>query len=198
MFSPKRKLNYDKDITHEDLDGYRETASRGSEVRAYGEVMNNLVKPRRDLTDQEVQVVMEELEAKSSMILMIFRFFLQSSEYPFFIRRLKNVVMTKASFKSFAPPQDASKEDHLSRPQILSQSVIASPDKSDISFAFKTPDKTQSPSRPYMTSSVSSSALSSKVTSSEKRVTFHPSIVTSGGQRLEFRDRPNTSQPPGS
>lgn len=182
MFSPKRKLTYDKDITHEDLEGYRETASRGSEVRAFGELINNLVKPRGDLTEQEARVVMEELEAKSSMILMIFRFFLQSSEYPFFIRRLKNVVMTKASFKSFSPSQDTTKlEDHLSRPQILSQSVIASPDKSDMSFAFRTPDKAMSPSRPYMTSSVSSSALSSKVTSSEKRVTFHPSLVTSGG-----------------
>lgn len=85
-------------------------------MRAFGEVISNIVKPRGDLSEQEVRVVMEELEAKSSMILMIFRFFLQSSEYPFFIRRLKNVVMTKASFKSFASPQEGSKEDHLSRP----------------------------------------------------------------------------------
>ena len=33
------------------------------------------------------------------MIMMIFRFFLQSNEYQFFIRRLKNVAMTKISLK---------------------------------------------------------------------------------------------------
>ena len=31
--------------------------------------------------------------------MMIFRFFLQSNEYQFFIRRLKNVAMTKVSLK---------------------------------------------------------------------------------------------------
>lgn len=74
-------------------------ADKGNEMRAFGEIVEKLVKPRKDLTEEEVRIVQEELDAKSSMILMIFRFFLQSSEYAFFIRRLKNVVMTKVSFK---------------------------------------------------------------------------------------------------
>jgi len=55
------------------------------------------VRPRDDLSENEISVVLDELKAQSSMIMMIFRFFLQSGEYQFFLRRLKNVVMTKAS-----------------------------------------------------------------------------------------------------
>ena len=103
-FMPKQKVIIDKnkEINLEDLESYRQIAARGSEVRAFGDVINIIVRPRGDLNDQEIKVILEEVEAKSSMILMIFRFFLQSGEYPFFIRRLKNVVMTKASFKSFS------------------------------------------------------------------------------------------------
>lgn len=51
------------------------------------------------MNDAELQIVREELQSQSSMIMMIFRFLLQSNEYQFFIRRLKNVVMTKSSLK---------------------------------------------------------------------------------------------------
>ncbi len=71
-------------------------------MRAFGEIIEKVVRSRRDLNEEEIRIVKEELDAKSSMILMIFRFFLQSSEYSFFIRRLKNAVMTKVSFKQLA------------------------------------------------------------------------------------------------
>jgi hypothetical protein len=38
-----------------------------------------------------------ELLAQSNMVMMIFKFFMQSKEYTFFIRRLKNVAMTRKS-----------------------------------------------------------------------------------------------------
>ena len=71
-------------------------------MRAFSEVIEQLIVKGGDLNEQEVNVVKEELDSKSSMILMIFRFFLQSNEYQFFIRRLKNVVMTKASLRQLS------------------------------------------------------------------------------------------------
>lgn len=38
-----------------------------------------------------------ELSQQSNMIMMIFKFFLQSKEYTFFVRRLKNVAMTRTA-----------------------------------------------------------------------------------------------------
>lgn len=70
--------------------------------------MNRL--PRGSLSNEEMKVINNELDraeriyqqytptkaanaaSSASMISMIFRFFLQSGEYSFFIRRLKNVV----------------------------------------------------------------------------------------------------------
>lgn len=85
----------------EDIESYRMLAEK-SEMKAFSEIIDRLIVKRGDLNDQEVTVVKEELDAKSSMILMIFRFFLQSNEYQFFIRRLKNVVMTKASLRQLS------------------------------------------------------------------------------------------------
>jgi hypothetical protein len=70
-----------------------------NEMRAFNEIIDKLICHRRDLNESEISVVRDELQAQSSMIMMIFRFLLQSSEYQFFIRRLKNVVMTKASLR---------------------------------------------------------------------------------------------------
>ena len=41
-----------------------------------------------------------ELLAQSNMVMMIFKFFLQSKEYTFFVRRLKNVAMTRTTHPS--------------------------------------------------------------------------------------------------
>ncbi len=51
------------------------------------------------ITDEEKSVLVEEIKDFNSMVYMIFRFFLQSGEYKFFIRRLKNVAITKISLK---------------------------------------------------------------------------------------------------
>lgn len=37
----------------------------------------------------------KELKEMSNMVMMIFKFFLQSKEYTFFVRRLKNVAVTR-------------------------------------------------------------------------------------------------------
>ena len=93
-------------------------------MRAFSEIIDNLIVKRGDMNEQEVTVVKEELDAKSSMILMIFRFFLQSNEYQFFIRRLKNVVMTKASLRqlSSTPHQVLQKSDSTSNQSLLDKS----------------------------------------------------------------------------
>ena len=44
---------------------------------------------------EEAQILRNELENKQNMVLMIFKFFLQSKEYSFFVRRLKNVAATR-------------------------------------------------------------------------------------------------------
>ena len=53
----------------------------------------------KDFSDDEKAIVREEIESQNNMLLMIFRFFLQSGEFEFFVRRVKNVVITKASLK---------------------------------------------------------------------------------------------------
>ena len=53
----------------------------------------------RDLKPAEKEIVREELEAKNNKIILIFRFLLQSGQYQFFIRRLKNAIMAKLSLK---------------------------------------------------------------------------------------------------
>lgn len=55
--------------------------------------------PSKDLSEDEKEIIREEMQTQNSMIMMIFRFFLQSNEYQFFIRRLKNVAMTKISLR---------------------------------------------------------------------------------------------------
>lgn len=44
--------------------------------------------------------------------MMIFRFFLQSNEYQFFIRRLKNVSMTKMSLKQLRSNESVINQRH--------------------------------------------------------------------------------------
>ena len=85
----------------------------------YKEILNKLPTMKNDngqnvLTDQEKQIVREELDRvhkgqhsimqqiegsdndpSLSMIHMIFQFFLQSGEYPFFIKRVKNIAQSK-------------------------------------------------------------------------------------------------------
>jgi len=45
-----------------------------------------------ELSKQEKDKVKSELELQSHMVMMIFKFYLQSNEYDFFIRRLRNVT----------------------------------------------------------------------------------------------------------
>lgn len=47
-----------------------------------------------------------ELAAQSSMVMMIFKFFLQSKEYTFFVRRLKNVAMTRSTGLDYLAKSD--------------------------------------------------------------------------------------------
>ena len=54
------------------------------------------------MSSEERQIVREELQDPAGMIAMIFRFFLQSQEYSFFIRRLKNVAITKISLRQLS------------------------------------------------------------------------------------------------
>ena len=72
-------------------------AVKSNELGAFFSILSQI--PQKDLSEDEKEVVREEMQTQSSMIMMIFRFFLQSSEYQFFIRRLKNVSMTKMSLK---------------------------------------------------------------------------------------------------
>jgi|LauGreDrversion4_2_1035121.scaffolds.fasta_scaffold1236422_1 hypothetical protein len=46
------------------------------------------------MTQIEKDKIRQELAADSHMVLMIFKFYLQSNEYEFFIRRLRNVTGT--------------------------------------------------------------------------------------------------------
>lgn len=102
---PRRHLNFEeneeKPVTMDEIEPLKQIAKQ-SEMRAFGEIIERLIAPRRDLNEEEIMVIREELQAQSSMIMMIFRFFLQSGEFQFFIRRLKNVVMTKASLRQLS------------------------------------------------------------------------------------------------
>jgi hypothetical protein len=71
--------------------------AKSNELNAYHNIVSQI--PMKDLNDEEKEIIREEMQTQSSMIMMIFRFFLQSNEYMFFIRRLKNVAMTKMSLK---------------------------------------------------------------------------------------------------
>ena len=55
------------------------------------------VKKQGDLTFEEAKILHLELQAVSNMVMMIFKFFLQSKEYTFFVRRLKNVAVTRTN-----------------------------------------------------------------------------------------------------
>ena len=53
----------------------------------YLQIVNNMCS-NGDLDSADAATLKKELENKSSMVLMIFKFFLQSKEYSFFLRRL--------------------------------------------------------------------------------------------------------------
>lgn len=59
-----------------------------------------------DLNETEKQIIREEIESDNSMTLMIFRFYLQANEYTFFIRRLRNVALSKQSFNQLKMNDD--------------------------------------------------------------------------------------------
>ena len=95
------------------------------EVEVFMEILSMI--PANGLSDQEKKVILDELKlslapmqpyikslkqnnpytqvpnlsvstsSSTSMVLMIFRFFLQSGEYQFFVKRLKNISVTKLS-----------------------------------------------------------------------------------------------------
>ena len=48
-----------------------------------------------ELTVEERDIIGHEIATNNSMVLMIFKFFLSSREYDFFLRRLQNVAVTK-------------------------------------------------------------------------------------------------------
>ena len=50
------------------------------------------------LTRSEKQIIKEEIKAGSNMTIMIFKFYLQSGELDFFVRRLKNVAAPRSNF----------------------------------------------------------------------------------------------------
>lgn len=96
-----------------------------------------------ELDQDEKFVIKNEIAAGSSMTLMIFRFYLQSQEYSFFLRRLKNVAMTKQSLhqlrnqdfgdrsSQLAPPP----EDNIFRNKRRSNDAYSSPQKAEFSIA---------------------------------------------------------------
>ena len=49
----------------------------------------------KELNVDEKEVLSKEIASGSGMILMIFRFYLQANEFTFFMRRLKNIALTK-------------------------------------------------------------------------------------------------------
>lgn len=61
------------------------------------------------------------------MIMMIFKFFLQSNEYQFFIRRLKNVAMTKLSLKQLKTNESILNQRQEERSYIGGNSANQSP-----------------------------------------------------------------------
>lgn len=52
-----------------------------------------------DLEHEEAKVLRGELTNGSNMVMMIFKFFIQSKEYSFFLRRLKNVAVTRSGMQ---------------------------------------------------------------------------------------------------
>mmetsp|Transcript_18800 Transcript_18800/g.17940 ORF Transcript_18800/g.17940 Transcript_18800/m.17940 type:complete len:172 (+) Transcript_18800:239-754(+) len=82
---------------------------------------------------------MEEIDHQNNMVLMIFRFYLQANEYGFFIRRLKNVAMTKLSLS-----QVKQTEENFKRSSLLAgpkQEPSVNKRLSDTSKKFSTPQK---------------------------------------------------------
>lgn len=72
------------------------------------------------------------------MLLMIFRFFLQSCEYNFFIKRLKNVSSTKMNFNSFNQNKSAEKKKILEQANNFSFAK-----KQEETKKFSTPPRTR-------------------------------------------------------
>ena len=54
------------------------------------------VASKGDIDADEAKVLKAELDSGSNMVMMIFKFFIQSKEYSFFLRRLKNVAVTRS------------------------------------------------------------------------------------------------------
>lgn len=70
----------------------------------------------KELNNDQIETLTRELEANSNMVIMIFKFFLQSYEFDFFVRRLKNVASTRAA-------QTAPRENQLSDISVISNNV---------------------------------------------------------------------------
>ena len=56
-----------------------------------------------DLTPEEHKTVAGQIEGGSHMVAMIFKFYLQSGESDFFVRRLKNLVTIPLAQPTTAP-----------------------------------------------------------------------------------------------
>jgi hypothetical protein len=58
------------------------------------------------LSAEEAKMVLTQIEQNSNMVSMIFKFYLQSGETEFFVRRLRNLVMAP----TYVPPRSATQE----------------------------------------------------------------------------------------
>lgn len=108
--------------------------------QVYSEILTSL--PNGALTREEIRVISHELDkaeisyqqfsgakaanaaSSASMISMIFRFFLQSGEYNFFIRRLKNVVSNQTE-KDLYPKKSLNDNSSIEKREIISISKHA-------------------------------------------------------------------------
>ena len=92
-----------------------------------------------DLDSDEKLVIKNEIQAGSSMTLMIFRFYLQSQEYSFFLRRLKNVAMTKQSLhqlrnQDYSDRSPIQANEDTFRNKRKSNDAYSSPQKAEFSI----------------------------------------------------------------
>ena len=81
------------------------------QVQTYQSILNE-VSSNGGIDKEEAQILRSELENKQNMVLMIFKFFLQSKEYSFFVRRLKNVAATRTGLNPNSQPAFGQQATH--------------------------------------------------------------------------------------
>ncbi|CDW72601.1 UNKNOWN [Stylonychia lemnae] len=113
MSDPNFHNPEENQFTKEQLQSFQDM-QKINEPRAFTQILNAI--NSKDLSESEKSIIREELQTQNSMIMMIFRFFLQSNEYQFFIRRLKNVAMTKVSLKQLRSNENILNQRQEDRP----------------------------------------------------------------------------------